>query len=203
MWQHPIRRFHEQVSAGPVGRGDRQGERAIPDASFRGEERHKVDAKGRVSIPADFRRALQAGDPQCSGDQNPEMILVYGPHLKGYLECYTVEAAAKVDAQIQSMKRGSPERNLLQVCFNGHSKRYVIDDTGRIVLTQKFKEKIGLKDTAYFIATGDTFQIWDAETYESTRAAAIEAQLAALPEGFDLMAMLPDDALGGAAGAAP
>ncbi len=163
----------------------------MQSASFRGEERHKVDAKGRVSIPADFRRVLQAGDPSCAGDQNPEMILVYGPHLKGHLECYTVEAAAQVDAQIAAMKRGSPERNLLQHCFNGHSKRYVIDDTGRIVLTQKFKEKIGLKGTAYFIATGDTFQIWDAEAYEATRASAIEAQLAALPEDFDLMALLP------------
>ena len=166
----------------------------MESASFRGEERHKVDAKGRVSIPADFRRVLQAGDPQCTGDQNPEMILVYGPHLKGYLECYTVEAAAEVDAQIAAMKRGSPERNLLQHCFNGHSKRYVIDDTGRIVLTQKFKDKIGLRGTAYFIATGDTFQIWDAEAFESTRAAKIEEQLAALPEDFDLMALLPDGA---------
>lgn len=167
----------------------------MESASFRGEERHKVDAKGRVSIPADFRRVLQAGDPNCAGDQNPEMILVYGPHLKGYLECYTVEAAARVDAQIAAMKRGSPERNLLQHCFNGHSKRYVIDDTGRIVLTQKFKDKIGLHDTAYFIAAGDTFQIWDAGAYESTRAAKIEEQLAALPDDFDLMAMLPDEGL--------
>lgn len=163
-------------------------------ASFRGEERHKVDAKGRVSIPADFRRVLQSGDPECVGDQNPRMILVYGPHLKGYLECYTVEAANLVDAQIQRMKRGSPERKLMEACFNGHSKSYVVDDTGRIVLTQKFKDKIALRGTAYFIATGDTFQIWDADAYEETRAAQIEAALADLPEDFDLMALLPDEA---------
>lgn len=171
---------------------DAEGTRQLESASFRGEERHKVDAKGRVSIPADFRRVLQAGDPECVGDQNPRMILVYGPHLKGHLECYTVEAAQRIDAQIQAMKRGSRERNLMEVCFNGHSKSYVIDDTGRIVLTQKFKDKIGLNGTAYFIATGDHFQVWDADAYEATRAAQIEAQLAELPEDFDLMAMLPD-----------
>ena len=168
----------------------------MESASFRGEERHKVDAKGRVSIPADFRRVLQAGDPNCAGDQNPEMILVYGPHLKGHLECYTVEAAAEVDRQIAAMPRGDPKRNLLQRCFNGYSKKYVIDDTGRIVLPQKFKDKIGLRDTAYFIATGDTFQIWDSDTYESEQAAKLEAQLAALPEDFDLMALLPGGADG-------
>ena len=72
----------------------------------------------------------------------------------------------------------------------------MIDDTGRIVLPQKFKDKIGLRDTAYFIATGDTFQIWDSDTYESEQAAKLEAQLAALPEDFDLMALLPGGADG-------
>lgn len=153
-----------------------------------------------MSIPADFRRVLQAGDPNCTGDQNPEMILVYGPHLNGYLECLTVTAAAERDARIAAMELGDPHRKLLELCFNGYSKKYVIDDTGRIVLPQKFKDKIGLKDTAYFIAAGDTFQIWDADAWEATQAAAIEAQLAALPEGFDLMALLPKR---GAAEAAP
>ena len=30
---------------------------------FRGESVNKVDAKGRVSVPAAFRRALEEGDP--------------------------------------------------------------------------------------------------------------------------------------------
>lgn len=162
-------------------------------AAFRGEERHKVDAKGRVSIPADFRRVLQAGDPECLGDQNPRMILTYGPHLKGYLECYTVEAAEEVDRRIQRMPRGDPQRKRLQYFFNGHSKTYVVDDTGRIVLTQKFKEKIGLTGTAYFIATGDTFQIWDAAAFDETMATAFEAELSEMPDDFDLMSFLPVD----------
>ncbi|HKK83893.1 MAG TPA: cell division/cell wall cluster transcriptional repressor MraZ, partial [Roseovarius sp.] len=30
---------------------------------FRGESHHKVDTKGRVSIPASFRRVLESSDP--------------------------------------------------------------------------------------------------------------------------------------------
>ena len=162
----------------------------MTSASFRGEERHKVDAKGRVSIPADFRRILQAGDPNCAGDQNPEMILVYGPHLKRHLKCYTVDAADKVDAEIQAMPEGDPDRELLEYCFNGHSKRYVIDDTGRIVLTQKHRDHMELAGTAYFIATGTTFEIWDLERYETTRATSIRARLDAMPEDFNVMRLL-------------
>lgn len=161
-------------------------------AWFTGSERHKVDAKGRVSIPADFRRVLQVGDPECSGDQNPRMILNYGPHLKGHLECYTIEAAESVSRGIQAMKRGSPERNLMEVCFHGHSKTYVVDDTGRIVLTQRFKEKIGLTGTAFFISSGDRFRIWDAAAWDAQQASTIERQLEALGEDTDLMSLLPD-----------
>lgn len=162
-------------------------------ASFRGEERHKVDAKGRVSIPADFRAVLRAGDPECGADQNPRLILTYGPHLKGYLECYTVEAAEEVDRRIQRMPRGSKQRKQLQYFFNGHSKTFVIDDTGRIVLTQKLKEKIGLEGDAYFIATGDTFQIWDAGAFDDSMGSTFEEELAEMPEDFDVMSMLPED----------
>ena len=162
-------------------------------ASFRGEERHKVDAKGRVSIPADFRAVLRAGDPDCTGEQNPRMILNYGPHLKGYLECYTVEAAEDIDRRIQRLPRASAQRKKLQRNFNGFSKTFVVDDTGRIVLTQKFKEKLGLKGDAYFIAMGDTFQIWDADAFEATVGAELEAEMEEMPDDFDLMSLLPED----------
>ena len=41
-----------------------------------------------------------------------------------------------------------------------------VDETGRIVLPAKLRQKIGIEGEAYFIAMGDTFQIWKPETYE-------------------------------------
>jgi MraZ protein len=147
-----------------------------------------------VSIPSDFRAVLRAGDPQCTGDQNPRMILNYGRHLKGYLECYTVEAAEDIDRRIQRLPRASAARKRLQRDFNGFSKTYIVDDTGRIVLTQKLKEKIGLEGDAYFIAMGDTFQIWDAGAWEASLEAEIKAQEEEEEdEDFDVMSLLPED----------
>jgi len=159
---------------------------------FRGEFHQKVDGKGRVSIPASFRRVLEAGDPSWTPDNDPEIIIVYGDHRRKFLECYTVDAANEVDAKIERLPRGSIERRMLETLFNGQSLATTIDSTGRIVLPQKLRDKIGipLGSDAYMIATGDTFQIWKPETYEAVEAARTEAWLEEQGEEFDILTLL-------------
>ncbi len=157
---------------------------------FRGEGHHKVDTKGRVSIPASFRRVLEAGDPAWSDGKAPELVIVYGDHRRRYLECYTIDAAAEVDARIDRMTRGSIERRMLEKLFNGQSLLTNVDETGRIVLPAKLRQKIDISSEAYFIASGDTFQIWKPETYEEIEEAKTEAWLDDQPEDFDVLTLL-------------
>ncbi len=157
---------------------------------FRGEFHQKVDGKGRVSIPADFRRVLETGDPLWTDGKSPEFVIVYGDHRRAYLECYTMDAAAEVDAQIADLPRGSIERRMLERLFNGQSLKTTVDETGRIVLPQKLRNKIDLDDMAYFIATGDTFQIWKPETFEQEELAKTEEWLDQYPPDFDPLTLL-------------
>ena len=162
---------------------------------FRGESTHKVDAKGRVSIPALFRRVLEACDPAWDTGRNPELVIVYGDHRRSYLECYTMEAIAEVDARIDRLPRGSAQRKALQNLFQGQSLPTSVDETGRLVLPQKLRQKIGLDDEAFFIAAGDTFQIWKPETYETEELAKTEAWRDSLGEDVDPLTLLdPIDA---------
>jgi MraZ protein len=144
-----------------------------------------VDGKGRVSIPALFRRVLEAGDPNWTEGLNPELVIVYGDHRRKYLECYTMEAIAEVDAKIAALPRGSMERKMLERMFHGQSYPTSVDETGRIVLPAKLRAKIEIEEEAFFIAAGDTFQIWKPETYETEELARAEAWLDELPEDFD------------------
>ncbi len=165
---------------------------------FRGESQHKVDSKGRVSIPASFRRVLEAGDPNWKSGDTPELVIVYGDHRRSYLECYTMEAIDEVDAKIDAMPRGSMPRKMLQRMFHGQSFPTTVDETGRLVLPVKLRNKIGLEDEAFFIAAGDTFQIWNPTTYETEELAKAEAWLDELPDDFDPLVYLdgtaPDNA---------
>lgn len=157
---------------------------------FRGEGRHKVDAKGRVSIPAHFRRVLEASDPDWTEGLRPQLVIVYGDHRRKFLECYTIEAIDEVDARIADMPRGSIERRMLERLFHGQSFPTEVDNDGRLVLPQKLRDKIGLDNEAFFIASGDTFQIWNPETYETEEQAKVEKWLDEQPEDFDVLSLL-------------
>ncbi|SHH73747.1 division/cell wall cluster transcriptional repressor MraZ [Cognatishimia maritima] len=157
---------------------------------FRGESHHKVDTKGRVSIPASFRRVLEASDPNWKSGETPELVIVYGDHRRNYLECYTIEAIEEVDEKIDALPRGSMERKMLQRLFHGQSFPTSVDETGRLVLPAKLRQKIDLDKEAFFIAAGDTFQIWKPETYEAEELSATEEWLDDLPEDFDPLIFL-------------
>ncbi|NOC91363.1 MULTISPECIES: division/cell wall cluster transcriptional repressor MraZ [Ruegeria] len=163
---------------------------------FRGESHHKVDAKGRVSIPASFRRVLESSDPNWQPGDNPELVIVYGDHRRKYLECYTMQAIDEVDAKIDALPRGSMKRKMLQRLFHGQSFPTNVDETGRLVLPAKLRKKIGLEGEAFFIAAGDTFQIWKPETYESEELAATEEWLDGLGDDVDPLQFL-DEVEGG------
>ena len=156
---------------------------------FRGESHHKVDTKGRVSIPASFRRVLEAGDPNWKSGETPELVIVYGDQRRNYLECYTIEAIEEVDAKIDRMPRGSVQRKALQRLIHGQSFPTTVDETGRLVLPAKLRSKIDLDAEAFFIAAGDTFQIWKPETYEAEE----EAWADALPDDVDPLMYLDGD----------
>ena len=157
---------------------------------FRGESHHKVDAKGRVSIPASFRRVLEQGDPNWRDGNAPELVIVYGDHRRSYLECYTIEAINEVDGKIAALPRGSESRRILERLINGQSFPTNVDETGRLVLPAKLRKKIDLDGEAFFIAAGDTFQIWKPETYDAQEQARTEAWLDNMPEDFDPLTLL-------------
>ncbi|WP_425052320.1 division/cell wall cluster transcriptional repressor MraZ [Psychromarinibacter sp. S121] len=157
---------------------------------FRGEYTQKVDGKGRVSIPSRYRRVIESGDPDWVDGKAPEFIIVYGDETRNYLECYTVTAMDELEEQIEDMDLGTDERDVMETIYSGHSLETTVDETGRIVLPKKLRDKIGLDDEAYFIAKGNNFQIWKPQTYEETKKSRTEAWLKDQPENFDPRVLL-------------
>ena len=148
-----------------------------------------------MSIPASFRRVLESGDDSWQSGNNPELVIVYGDDKRKFLECYTMQAIDEVDDKIDALPRGSMPRKALQKLFHGQSFPTTVDETGRLVLPAKLRKKIGLSSEAFFIAAGDTFQIWNPETYEQEEEAETAEWLEELPEGYDIMQFL--DGAGG------
>lgn len=137
---------------------------------FRGESVHKVDAKGRVSIPAPFRRVLEEGDPDWKPDQNPNLVIVYGRPGRSCLECFTIRAMEEIDDMVSALPRFSRDREKLERLLNTRSTYAQVDEAGRIVLGAKLREMIGVLDEATFAGMGDKFQIWNPESFAADQA---------------------------------
>lgn len=157
---------------------------------FRGEYHQKVDGKGRMSIPADFRRVLERGDPDWTDGLNPQLIILYGDHLTDVLHAYTIDAFSEIEDDILSMARGSEARRHLSRTILGQSLTTEVDKDGRVVLPKRHRDKIGLESEAFFLAAGDHFEIWNAETFDANEGAATKDWLADKPSGFDPLILL-------------
>lgn len=156
---------------------------------FRGSEEVKVDAKGRVSIPAKFRRVFEACDDDWEAGKRPQLVIVFGLRDWRHLQLYTMQAMAEIDEQISGLLRGSPERNLLETIYYGHAEEAEIDNDGRLVLPQKLREKIGLSDSAFFISSGDSLKVWSPENYEAQET-ALEDLVPNFEPGADPLSLL-------------
>ena len=79
---------------------------------------------------------------------------------------------------------------MLERLFSGQSLSTNVDETGRLVLPAKLRQKIALEGEAFFIATGDTFQIWNPLTYEAEELSKPEEWLEDFPDDFDPLTLL-------------
>jgi MraZ protein len=165
---------------------------------FRGESVHKVDTKGRVSIPASFRRVLEEGDPDWEGGKAPSLVIIHGRNERPRLECFTIRAMDEIDAIVSTYPAFSEEREELEYFLNTQSTYAALDENGRIVLGAKLRETIGLGDEAVFAGMGESFNIWDPEAYAADLAKRAERRAAS--GGRDLFALLDRSRLAGGGG---
>jgi MraZ protein len=156
---------------------------------FRGESVHKVDQKGRVSVPAPFRRVLEEGDPDWTEGLNPNLVLIYGMPSGNCLEGYTIEGAARLDEKVSRLPTFSKQRRALERLLNTQSVYAQVDENGRIVLPQRLREMFGLETEALFAGMGERFQVWSPDAYRQDMA-AIDDWRAGLGEDEDPFALL-------------
>lgn len=161
---------------------------------FSGTITQRVDGKGRVSIPADFRRVLESGDADFSPEtRRVRMRVVYGDPTRKCLEIYTLAAFDRLMARVALLPEGSDEREILELFFISGSEVIEVDADGRTILAQRLRDHLGLSregGEAVFAGALDLFRIWTPEEFEAERErklAAVRARIA----GGSVLKLLP------------
>ncbi len=128
---------------------------------------NKIDAKGRVSIPASFRAVLErdgyAGGIYCYPSLDAPALDAGGERL-----------AKKIDGLLAGLPDYSDERDELSVALYGEVHVLSIDGDGRIILPESLREHAGLSSSVTFVGLGDKFQMWEPGRFAERRQRARE-----------------------------
>lgn len=118
---------------------------------------NKVDAKGRVSLPADYRSIVK--------ELSSEIVCyrsLSAPCIEGCLEETLDRLATEIEDATDFFSE--TQDNLTNLVF-GDAKRFTFDSTGRIMLSEKLLKHAGITDTAVFVGKGRKFQIWNPKNW--------------------------------------
>ena len=136
---------------------------AINDTEMRllGNIEAKTDVKGRVFLPASFRKVLQASGEEC-------LIL----RKDVYQACLVLYPEKKWNEQMDTLRaklnRWNPAH---QQIFRQYLYDVVIitpDSSGRILIPKKYLQAVGINQSLRFIGMGDYVEIWSVDDTEKT-----------------------------------
>jgi MraZ protein len=119
---------------------------------------NKVDKKGRVSVPSQFRAMLYGQD--FSG------VVIYQSSISKCIEGCSIERIQKLSETIDDLDPYSSERDAFASVILGGAAQQPFDSDGRITLPQNLIDFSGITEQAVFIGKGQTFEIWEPKTFE-------------------------------------
>lgn len=118
---------------------------------------NKVDSKGRVSLPSDYRTIVK--------ELSTEIVCyrsLSSPCIEGCLEDLLDKLANEMESSLDFFSQ--TQDDLTNLIF-GDAKRFEFDSTGRIMLSEKLLKHAQITDTAVFVGKGRKFQIWNPENW--------------------------------------
>ncbi len=130
-----------------------------------GSYTHNVDAKGRLSLPAKFRKKL------------PEDLVVLVEPRKQCLYVFDEDGYDDyVNNQLFARKGGydplNPEHEELRRQISEFADGVSVDSAGRINLSGRLCEAVGITREVTLIGNAGYFEIWDAKRRDDARAAS-------------------------------
>jgi len=126
----------------------------------------RLDAKGRVSIPAPFRAVLMR--------DGFEGLYCYPALDRPALDAGGNALLAEIEALIGRFEPYSEQREQFSTALYSTSEILKVDGEGRVVLTEPLKTHAGIADTVAFAGQGHKFQIWEPERFRAELAEATE-----------------------------
>lgn len=128
-----------------------------PDApAFTGEFRHKIEGKGRLTVPSAWRFAEEV-----------ELFMI----KRSAQKCIGVMPRAELDRQkaVASAEMTASDRAKFLDGFGRKLRQVTLDKAGRITIPEELCREFGIEREVWLSGSIDTFNIWNVTDFEAQR----------------------------------
>jgi MraZ protein len=134
---------------------------------LRGSHPAKVDDKGRLKLPADFRSKIE--EEYGSKFYITASVEVDSIHL------YPLPVWEEIERKLMRLPTLNPQVRRLQRLMVGHATDLELDSHGRVLVPPKLREYAGLTRQAMLIGQGSRFELWDETHWNERRESWLQA----------------------------
>lgn len=135
--------------------------------TFVGNIEGRLDEKGRIFVPAGYRRILAEAESKrivMRRDTDNECLIFYPEQIWN----------EKVEQLRSALDEWDPEDQLILMQFMADAEYMEMDGQGRILLQKKNLETIGAQQDVLFVGMLNRFALWAPETFASKRLSQSE-----------------------------
>tara|TARA_B100000989_G_scaffold65601_1_gene45608 strand:+ start:3805 stop:4248 length:444 start_codon:yes stop_codon:yes gene_type:complete len=125
---------------------------------------NKLDKKGRVSVPAQFRSYIS--------NLGYNGVICYPSFNYSCIEAWSQERIEKISEAIDNLNPYDEKKDFFSTSILSESINLIFDPEGRINLTKKLLTHAKIKNNILFVGQGKTFQIWNPVVFEKFKAIA-------------------------------
>lgn len=120
---------------------------------FTGEYKHTIDAKGRLALPADFRKNLRG-----------ELVLTRG--FENVIRIYPLEEYEEFLKSITRDEAFDERLRKLRRFFMSGSQRVELDSAGRIRIPETLRDYASLEKSVVINGDGNRIELWDSAHWD-------------------------------------
>jgi len=126
-------------------------------ADLNGSYRFKMDAKGRISLPAKFRKVLSE-DLVVTIALSGEYLMVFDGQ-----DSFSAWVTSIIESKFGSFDPTSSEQLMWRSALKGNAFDVQADTAGRILLPADLRAKADIGKEAVIVGSVGYFEVWDAK----------------------------------------
>ena len=127
-------------------------------SGFLGSYRHQIDEKGRLSLPAPFRR-----------DAEERPFVLVQVHARS-LTLYPADTWTGVEERLLELLRRQPSARANVLAVTANATEVSPDRQGRILVPQRLLTAVDLSDSALLVGLIDRIEIWNPDQFDTAVA---------------------------------